>query len=72
MQPLSAESVPSRRWTALQVQKELAAEIERTQALLQDRKRVALTSPDAVRMKKGLKTEGASSGGKGATKKVRK
>ena len=31
--------------TALPDEKELAAEIERTQALLQDRKRIALTSP---------------------------
>lgn len=31
--------------TALPDEKELALEIERTQAILQDRKRIALTSP---------------------------
>ena len=41
--------------TALPDEKELTAEIERTQALLQDRKRIALSSPKAVRMKKGRK-----------------
>jgi uncharacterized small protein (DUF1192 family) len=57
MQMLSAESVPSRCWTAPQVQKELVAEIERTQALLQGRKRIALTSPEVVRTKNSLKTK---------------
>lgn len=66
MQTLSAESAPSRRWTALQVQNELAAEIERTHALLLDRKRIALTSPEAVRMKKSVKTKRNSGGRKGA------
>lgn len=42
---------------ALPDEKELAAEIERTQALLEARKRVAFTSPEAVRMKKGTKIE---------------
>ncbi|MEW6669530.1 MAG: DUF1016 N-terminal domain-containing protein [Thermodesulfobacteriota bacterium] len=44
--------------TALPDEKELAAEIERTQALLQDRERLALTSPKAVRVKKGRKGNG--------------
>jgi predicted nuclease of restriction endonuclease-like (RecB) superfamily len=41
--------------TALPGEKELAAEIGRTQALLQVRKRLALTSPAEVRAKKGAK-----------------
>ena len=41
--------------TALPDEKELAAEIERTQALLKDRKRIALPSPEALRKKKTLK-----------------
>ena len=57
MQTLSAECVPSGCCTALSDEKELAAEIERTQVLLQDRKRVALTSSEAVRMKRSLKTK---------------
>jgi hypothetical protein len=43
--------------TALPDEKELAAEIGRTQALLQDRKRLALTSPIVVRAKKSAKKE---------------
>ncbi len=54
--------------TALPGEKELAAEIERTQALLQDRKRIALTSPEAIRTKNGTKTTRISRGRKGATK----
>jgi len=38
--------------TALPDEKELAAEIERTQALLQYRKRIALPSPEAVHIRK--------------------
>lgn len=41
--------------TALPDEKELAAEIERTQALMQERKRIALTSPEAVLTKKAQK-----------------
>jgi predicted nuclease of restriction endonuclease-like (RecB) superfamily len=40
--------------TALPDEKDLAAEIERTQALLKDRKRLALTSLEAVRIKKSV------------------
>jgi predicted nuclease of restriction endonuclease-like (RecB) superfamily len=54
--------------TALPDEKELAAEIERTQALLQDRKRITLTLPEAVRRKKSVKTKRASDDRKGATK----
>jgi hypothetical protein len=43
--------------TALPDEKELAAEIGRTQALLQNRKRLALTSPIAAREKKSAKKE---------------
>jgi predicted nuclease of restriction endonuclease-like (RecB) superfamily len=43
--------------TALPDEKELAAEIERTQALLQDRKRIAIPPPDSVRSKKRVKTK---------------
>jgi predicted nuclease of restriction endonuclease-like (RecB) superfamily len=43
--------------TVLPNEKELAAEIGRTQALLQDRKRLALTSPIAVQAKKSAKKE---------------
>ena len=43
--------------TALPDEKELAAEIERTQALLQDRKMLALASPTGGRAKKGAKRE---------------
>jgi predicted secreted protein len=41
--------------TALPDEKELAAEIERTQALLRDRRMIALPSPEALRMKKTRK-----------------
>ncbi|MDF1590666.1 MAG: PDDEXK nuclease domain-containing protein [Desulfobacterales bacterium] len=54
--------------TALPDEKELAAEIERTQALLQDRKRTALTLRPAIRTKKGKKTTRSSAGRKGAAK----
>jgi hypothetical protein len=53
--------------TALLDEKELAAEIERTQVLLQDRKRHALTSPKAIRMRKDTKKR-KGEGRKGATK----
>ena len=43
--------------TALPDEKELAAEIERTQAMLQDRKRLALTLPTAAPAKKGAKKD---------------
>jgi len=43
--------------TVLPNEKELAAEIGRTQALLQERKKLALTSPAEVRAKKGAKKE---------------
>ncbi len=54
--------------TALPDEKELAAEIERTQALLQDRKRIALALPEAVRRKKDVKTKRVFGSRKGATK----
>ena len=54
--------------TALPDEKELAAEIERTQALLQDRKRITLTLPEAVRRKKGVKTKRVSRSRKEAIK----
>jgi predicted nuclease of restriction endonuclease-like (RecB) superfamily len=41
--------------TALPDEKELAAEIERTQVILQGRKRITLTSSEVVRMKKSTK-----------------
>jgi predicted nuclease of restriction endonuclease-like (RecB) superfamily len=43
--------------TALPDERELAAEIERTQAMLQDRKRLALTSSPALPAKKGVKKD---------------
>jgi hypothetical protein len=43
--------------TALPGEKELAAEIERTQAMLQDRKRLSLVSAIAPAAKKGAKKE---------------
>ena len=43
--------------TALPDEKELAAEIERTQAMLQDRKRLSLVSAIAPAAKKGAKKE---------------
>ena len=43
--------------TALPGEKELAAEIGRTQALLQERKKLALTLPAEVRAKKSAKKE---------------
>jgi hypothetical protein len=61
-------SMPSMRKTALPDEKELAAEIERTQALLQDRKRIAITPPEAVRPKKSVKTKYLSGSRKGAMK----
>ena len=41
--------------TALPDEKELAAEIERTQVILQGRKKITLTSSEVVRMKKNTK-----------------
>ena len=41
--------------TALPDEKELAAEIERTQVMLQGRKRITLTSSDVVQMEKNTK-----------------
>ena len=41
--------------TALPDVKELAAEIERTQVMLQGRKRITLTSSDVVQMEKNTK-----------------
>jgi hypothetical protein len=43
--------------TALPDENELAAEIERTQAMLQDRKRLSLTSVTAPATKKGAKKD---------------
>jgi len=43
--------------TALPDEKELAAEIERTQAMLEDRKKIAISSGMAALTKKGIKTE---------------
>jgi hypothetical protein len=54
--------------TALPDEKELATEIERTQAVLQDRKRLTLPSREAVRTKKSVEEERASGGRKGAPK----
>ena len=54
--------------TALPDEKELAFEIERTQAILQDRKRIDLTSPVAVRTKTSTKIKRNSGGGKGGKK----
>ncbi|MFC1895725.1 YhcG family protein [Thermodesulfobacteriota bacterium] len=54
--------------TALPDEKELAAEIERTQALLQDRKRIALYSPEEIRTKEGSKTKRKSGAKKGTAK----
>jgi len=54
--------------TALPDEKELAAEIELNQALLQDRKRIALTSPEALRTKKGTRTARSCSARKGFMK----
>lgn len=54
--------------TALPDEKELAAEIERTQALLKDRKRIVITPPEAVRPKKSVKTKYLSVSRKGASK----
>ena len=53
--------------TVLPDEKALAAEIERTQALLQERKRIALILPEKVRAKKGVKAKRAPGGRKGAT-----
>jgi len=43
--------------TALPDERDLAAEIERTQAMLQDRKRLVLASPLAAQAKKGVKKD---------------
>ena len=51
--------------TALPDEKELAAEIERTQALLQDRKRIAITPPESIRPKKSVKTKQVSGSKRG-------
>jgi len=69
--PLSWSSyvMASEYRTALPDEKELAAEIERTQALLQDRKRIAMTLRPAIRTKKGKNTTRSSAGKKGATKR---
>lgn len=54
--------------TALPDEKELAYEIERTRAILQDHKRIALTSPEAVGSKKSTKIK-RNSGGRKRDKK---
>jgi predicted nuclease of restriction endonuclease-like (RecB) superfamily len=54
--------------TALPDEKELAAEIERTQVLLKERKMIARTSRDAIQTKKSEKTRGSLDGRKGAAK----
>jgi predicted nuclease of restriction endonuclease-like (RecB) superfamily len=54
--------------TALPDEKELAAEIERTQALLEKRKRIAIASPAAVRTKEGSRTGRKSSAKKANAK----
>jgi hypothetical protein len=41
--------------TALPDEKELAVEIERTQVMLQDRKRITLSSSEVIRKKKTTK-----------------
>jgi hypothetical protein len=58
-QPRQAESTMSRSLgiSNLPGEKELAAEIERTQAMLQDRKRLSLVSAIAPAAKKGAKKE---------------
>lgn len=38
-------------------EKTLAAEVERTQTLLQERKRIAIALPEKVRVKKGMRTK---------------
>jgi len=57
--------------TALPDEKELAAEIERTQALLEERKRIALTSPEVVRAKMGAEAGRNSTRTKGAMKQAK-
>jgi len=54
--------------TALPDEKELAAEIERTQALLQKRKGIAFKPPESVRMKKRIGAKQVSGGRERATK----
>jgi len=56
--------------TALPGEKELAAEIERTQALLQDRKRIALTSPGVVRTKRTKRNSGSKEGATKGSKRT--
>jgi hypothetical protein len=51
--------------TALPDEKELAAEIERTQVMLRDRKRITLTSSEVGRMKKKTKKRRKEKGNNG-------
>lgn len=58
--------------TALPAEEVLAAEIRRTQALMQERNRLAVTLPETVRAKKGIKRKRKSDGGKGITKRPKR
>jgi len=53
--------------TTLPDENALVAEIERTQAIMQERKKIALTSPNAARTKKNTILKRYSGGKKGAT-----
>jgi hypothetical protein len=66
MQTLSAEPVTAMRKTVLPEEKELTAEIEWTRSILQDRKRILFTSPEATRTKKNVKIKRAPGGRKWA------
>jgi hypothetical protein len=56
---------------ALPDERELAAEIERTQALLQARKGIAITSPEAVQERNAIRTKRDSDGKKKTTMKTK-
>jgi len=68
LEGLPSKVMASEYRTALPDEKELAAEIERTRAILLDHKRIALNSPEADRKKKSTKIKRNSGGRKGATK----
>jgi len=58
--------------TALPDEKELAAEIERTQAIFQERKSIAITSQKAIRTKKGVEAGRNSASKKGSIKRTKR
>jgi predicted nuclease of restriction endonuclease-like (RecB) superfamily len=58
--------------TALPDEKELAAEIERTQAIFQERKSIAITSQKAIRTKKGVEAGRKSASKKGSIKRTKR